>query len=319
MARPANMASNNRVFVQRFPWFELIPKGQSNGLSHVANQITATDSGAIGSTLLASETTAISYVEGTYNRVTYPVAIFGTGRGVTFKELAAVRAGGAPLQPLEIELKNGMTALARDVQYTLFVGNATNSGGTAANEGGPYLSYAFDGLRGVTGSYGSWSTNNATQVDIGSANQLDSIKACAARISNNGGNPTIALMSKLAKDALDQEQGANKRYTDNTVEAVAGMRFNTIASADTDLTIISVPGNTLGTYQRTSDNATVEDIYLLDMDHIMLRWLYAPTFTVLEIPSGVDGVLSSRYLVFIMCTLEQAAPVYSGKVRRISA
>jgi len=53
----------------------------------------------------------------------------------------------------------------------------------------------------------------------------------------------------------------------------------------------------IGSYNRTSDNALVEDLYVLDESTITMRWLFAPSFTVLQIPSGVDGVLSERYIV----------------------
>ena len=85
------------LFVKVFPAFDRLSKGPANGLVHAANQITSPDSSALGSTILASEITAVSYVSSTYVRQTYPIAIFATGRGVSFKELASVAQGGAPL------------------------------------------------------------------------------------------------------------------------------------------------------------------------------------------------------------------------------
>src|SRR5262249_39827787 len=54
------------LFVQKFPFFEMLQSKQSNGLVHVANQITATDSNAIGSTIV-TETGSIPYSAGVYN------------------------------------------------------------------------------------------------------------------------------------------------------------------------------------------------------------------------------------------------------------
>src|SRR5437773_721319 len=80
----------------------------SNGLVHAANQVTAIDNAALGSTVLSSELGSVNYVASTYNRVTFPIAVFATGRGVSFKELAAVSAGGANYNPAQTELTNGM-------------------------------------------------------------------------------------------------------------------------------------------------------------------------------------------------------------------
>ncbi len=306
------------LFVRKFPLWEYLPKGESNGLTHVANQMTATDTNALGATLIA-ETGAISYVEGTYNRATYPIAVFGTGRGVTFKELAAVKAGGAPLQPLQSELAAGMTALARDVQYVMFQGNASNSAITSAtNEGGAYNSLGFDGLRGVAGSVSAFASNNAIQIDMGTNNFTESLQNAAAQIVNNGGEPGVVVTSALAKQAFDQENQNNVRFGAPEVSA-AGVSFRTLEYINGSLPILPVPGTTMGYYYRTSDGAKVEDAYILDTNHITTRWLYNENFTVLEIPSGVDGVLSTRYLIFGLFGMELAAPPFMAKVRRVIA
>lgn len=307
------------MFVKKFPFFEMLAAAQSNGLVHVANQVVATDSNAIGATAV-TETGSIPYTSGVYNRASYPIMILGTGRGVTFKEMAATVAGGGTVQPLETELKNGIIALARDMQYYMFSGNASNTSSTTpTSEGGVYNSITIDGLRGVTGSVGTFAGNGAIQIDQVALTLTDSIKAAAARLSDNGGTATAAVLTKRAKDALDSENGGNKRYTDNLTDVVAGVRANTIACVDGDLPLMSVPGNTIGSYISPTTSSLVEDVYVLDLDHIVRRWLYSPTFTVLEIPSGVDGVLSSRYLIFIMAGLELAAPNFMAKVRRVAA
>lgn len=64
-----------------------------------------------------------------------------------------------------------------------------------------------------------------------------------------------------------------------------------------ELIILPIPGNTLGAYNRASDNALVEDIYILDDATNTVRWLYSEGLTVLQIPTGVDGFLSERYIV----------------------
>lgn len=212
-----------------------------------------------------------------------------------------------------------MVRMATDVQYYIFQGNATNSGGTSSNEGGNYNADGFDGLRGVLGGYGSFSGNNAIQVDIASLNMLESLQYVAGKAGNNGGAPSLAFMSMNAKEALDQEQQTNVRYTQDLDEIIPGTRVNKVTWADGQLAIFPCPGNTLGSYNRTSDSASVEDLYVVDESTLTLRWLYSENFTVLELPPGYDNTLSSKYIIFGMFGLELAAPLYCGKARKLAS
>lgn len=246
--------------------------------------------------------------------------MFAQGRGVGFKEEAAVRQGGVDYKPMSVEMSSAMIRLATDIQYYMFQGNFSNSSGqTSSTEGGAYSSLAFDGLRGVTGSVGAFSSNGAIQVDVGSLNITESLQFVATKEANNGGFPDMAVLGMNAKQALDTENQINQRWNDNFVEVVPGVNVSTINWANGKLKILPVPGNTLGTYNRTSDSALVEDMYVFDSSKIMLRWLYSEHMTVLEIPSGVDGQLSNRQIAFLMYGLEQAAPLFSGKARRLAS
>jgi hypothetical protein len=307
------------LFVKKFPFWERIEKGPSNGLVHAANQITAPDAGALGSSVI-TELGTVSYASSTYQRATFPIAVFAQGRGVSLKEIAAVQQGGAPYDPSKQELADGIVRLSTDIQYMMFQGNATNSSGqSASTEGGAYNANGIDGLRGVLGSVGSFNTNSAIQVDVGSLNLTESIQAAAAKSANNGGNPSAVVLTINAKQVVDIENANNRRYNDNTIEIIPGVQCNQIAYANGMLTLIPVPGNTLGTYNRTSDSALVEDIYILDESTVKGRWLYSEGFTTLQIPSGVDGVLSDRWIVFAMYGIEIAAPLYCAKVRRLAS
>lgn len=307
------------LFVKTFPAWERMRKGQANGLVHAANQITSPDSSALGSTI-TTELGAVSYVASTFVRQTYPIAVFATGRGVSFKELAAVSAGGMSWDPSKLELANGMVKLALDTQFQLLQGNATNSAGaSASNEKAAYNANGFDGWRGVLGSVGSFSGNNSIIVDQGSLTMLESIQYAAAKMANNGGNPSAVFMSMNAKQALDQEQLGNARYNMDVHDITPGVRVNRVSWVNGELDVIPIPGTTMGTYNRTSDSALVEDIYIIDESTNCIRWLYSEGFTVLQIPSGVDGQLSERYIVFGMYGLEQAAPLFNGKVRRLAS
>jgi len=135
-----------------------------------------------------------------------------------------------------------MVKLATDIQYTLFTGNATNSGGLAGNEGGAYNTVAFDGFRGVLGSYGSFSANGAIQADVSSLNILESLQFVAAKAANNGGMPSAVYMSMNSKQALDTEQQGNQRYMGDTTDIIPGVRCNSVMWANGNLVIIPVPG-----------------------------------------------------------------------------
>jgi hypothetical protein len=307
------------LFVKQFPAFERLAKGPANGLVHAFNQITTPDAGAFQSTLI-SELGTVSYANSTYVRQTAPIAVFATGRGVSIKELAAVNAGGAPYDPQKTEMANGMIKLAVDVQGTIMQGNATTSGGAGVStELGVYNANGFDGLRSILGSVGSYSGNNALQTDIGSLNMLESCQSLSAKIANNGGMPSLAFMSMNAKQALDIEQQNNQRYSNDMVEIIPGVRCQKVAWANGELVLIPVPGNSIGTYNRASDSAVVEDITILDESMLTLRWLHSESFTVIQIPSGVDGQLSQRFLIFGMFGLEVGAPLFAGKARRLAA
>lgn len=78
------------LFVKTFPFFERIAKGPSNGLVHAFNQITTPDAvNSLGGTII-TEIGTVTYVASQYVRQTAPIAVFATGRGISFKELAAV-------------------------------------------------------------------------------------------------------------------------------------------------------------------------------------------------------------------------------------
>lgn len=308
------------LFVQKFPLFDALRHAPSNGLVHAANQVTAIDGNALGSSVLSSELGSVSYASSTYNRVTFPIAVFATGRGVSFKELAAVQAGGAAYNPAQTEMTNGMLRMATDVQYYMFQGNAsTSSGAGASTELGAYNAAGIDGLRSVLGSQGTFSGNNAIQADAGVMDVTNSIQWAAAKAAMNGGDPNLGVLSINAKQGYDQEHQGQQRYPDDTGEIIPGVQVSRMKWANGFIDLLPVPGNTLGTYTRASDSATVEDIYVLDRNTLTVRWLYADNFTVLQIPSGVDGQLSSRWIIFGMFGLEIAAPLFCAKVRRLAS
>lgn len=307
------------LFLKKFPFFDYIPHAQANGLVHTAVQITTPESGytpGAQPTSLISEVGTVGYVNGTYQRATFPIAVFAQGRGVGLKEIAAVSAGGVNYDPMGLEMANAMVRLAQDVQTVMFQGNASNAAGTAAQEVGFYNQLGFDGLRAQLGNAGSFSANGAVVVDQGGLNVTESLMTTAAKIANNGGSPSVIIMSMNAKQALDIEtMGA---YRTGQLTAPIGSVAGAVNWAQGSLNVLPVPGFTLGTYNRSSDGAAVEDIYMLDETTVQVRYLYNDGFNVLQIPTGVDGYLSMRYIVFGMFGLEIAAPLFCGKLRRLA-
>lgn len=304
------------LFVKEFPVFERLAKGPSNGLVHAATQITSPeDAYSLGGTLLSSELGAINPVRSDYNRVTFPIAVFATGRGVSLKELAAVNAGGAAYDPQKTELSNGMIRLAQDVQNQILMGNASNAAGTSSNEEGTYNAAGFDGFRGVLGSQGAFAGNNAVQLNLGNLSMTEGLSSAAASAANNGGNPSMAFMSINAKQALDLENQNNRRYNDDKTSIIPGVDVQSLLWADGKLDLMPIKGNTLGQYTY-GGVATTEDMYVIDESTITVRWLYSESFTVLQLPMGYDNTLSERFIIFGMYGLEIAAPAFNAKVRR---
>lgn len=279
--------------------------------------MTAPDGSSLGA-LAITELGNVTYQQTTFSRQTASIAVIATGRGVSFKEQAAVAAGGAPYNPLATEINNAMTRLAQEAQYFLFQGNSSYSSGTSTSEAGNYLANGFDGMRMILGAVTStnYSSDAAIQLDQGTLNLTKSIQSVSARAADNGGSPDLVLLTMRAKEALDQENQDNRRYNDDRNEIVPGVRANQILAADGALDILPCPGNTMGQYVSPTTGATVEDLYVLDSRFTTIRWLYKDGFTVLEIPSGVDNQLSSRYIIFFMAGLEISAPLFMGKVRR---
>jgi hypothetical protein len=263
----------------------------------------------------------VNYTAGTNARQSFPIGVFATGRGVSFKEIAAIEGGGSPYNAEQLEMDNGIVKLSTDLQYFILQGNASNSSGTSSTEGGPYNVNGIDGFRGTLGNVGAFSSNGSTTVDISSLNITESLRFTATQGANNGGDPNLAFMSLNSAQAFDDEQDTKVRYDSgaNLAEIVPGVKARKLTYSNGELMIVPFAGTTGGKYNRTSDNALVEDIYVIDESTIAIPWLYSETFTVLQIPSAVDGVLSERWVIFYMAGLEIAAPVFCGKVRRLAS
>lgn len=312
------------LFIKTFLLYEQLSKVPSNGLVYAFNQMTTPDpnmsttSNTIST--VVTELGTVGFTASTYVRQTSPIAVFGIGRGVDFKELAAVRAGGMAWDPSKMELAGGMTKLAYDVQTMLFQGNGTYASGTAANEGGAYNTAYFDGLRLVLGSVAgsNYASNNAVQGEQGTLNLTQQIKSSVAKAAQAGGIPDIVIMSINAKEQLDQENEGNRRYNDNMVEIIPGVQVNQIPWANGILKVLPVPGFSQGAYVSPLSGQLVEDVLFIQTDEVEMPWLWNEGITVIELPAALDYTLSQRYIAFCMYGLAVKAPPFMGKVRRLA-
>lgn len=307
------------LYVQKFPAWDRIKKVEANGLVHAYDVMTDPANGAaLGSSVIQDLTTVTFYSTDYQRKTTANVAEFAVGRGVGLKEIGAVRGGGMPWNVGEQELANGMVQLARDAEYYMLQGNASNAAGTANNEGGAYNQYAFDGLRGIVGGYGTFAGNGAIQVDQGSGTLFQSIKSAAAQAASNGGMPTAAFMTYARKEALDLEMFPSQRFNGGAlaeVEIIPGVKSQAIPYVNGQLTIIPVPGTYFGAYVDPISGVSVEDVYILDESTTELAWLFNEGWTVLELPVGYSNDLSARYIVFGLWTMAVKAPLFDAKVR----
>lgn len=294
------------VLLQEFPFWAMVNNGPANGLLHTYNIVSASGTMSDSTRTLATETTTITANTSVYaQKQTTNVATFAEMRGVSFKEQYAVSQSGMTYDPEITELQMGLVAMKDTIQRELLQGNFSQSSGTATSEYGAYNAYGIDGLRMITGGLGPYTTTpNILDVDKVNKTIAQGINTVAARAGNRGAHPSWAVLSNTATAAFMDEQQALQRVVDKS-EIMPGVTVKVVNTVAGDLPLLPVPGiNAIGTYNRTSDGTAVEDIYVLDRQHVYRRWLGGPDINVLEIPAGVGNVLTRTFLVFHFGTLE---------------
>ena len=314
------------LFLSKFPLVSLIGAVPGNGLQHAYDVMTTPDPNMSTTSntvsTVVSELAAVSFTASTYQRKTTVFNIFALGRGVSFLELAAVRGGGMSWDPTRMELSGGVIKIAYDYETLMLQGNGSFASGTGANEGGPYVNAPayMDGLRLILGSVAgsNYAGNNAIQMEQGNLDFTRTIKAASSKIAQQGGEELDILVTTInGKEQLDQENEANKRYNDATVEILPGVQVNQIPWANGSLKVIAVPGFGFGSYTSPVSGQPVEDAYLLSSSTIERPWLYSEGLTVIELPAAVDYTLSQRYILFQIGSLAVKGQPFCGKVRRL--
>ncbi len=205
------------MFVKAFPAYERFRKVPANGLIHSWNQITA-----YGDAEFMTELGTVTDDNATYVRQNTNIAQLATRRGVTFREQLAVPAGGMNWNPQQIEIQQGLTAMAHKMQKTIFQGQASNSGGTASNELGLYDPNGFTGLRSILNTADA--VNFSPYLTSNPDSFAAAIGATMVPITNAGGGvPNIVYMRAQEQQRLTDGLTSIQRSVDST-EFIPGHR-----------------------------------------------------------------------------------------------
>jgi hypothetical protein len=291
------------IYVREFPAWDDFMKEPSNGLVHAYNRQTS-----YGDAQFMTELGTVTDDVGVYERKTTPISVIATRRGITLKSQFATLQGGAGFNPEQLELRNGLRAIAHKMQKTIFQGNATASGGLTSNEDGPYDVNSFDGLRRTIAT-------NAKTVDVTKATPDDireGIGEVARDVMNYGGRLNKLYVNPDVKHLWDIAQDANVRYI-STGGVSVGMQVNGVNTPFGDMPLNVIPGDSIGSY--TYSGHTHSDIYLMDMETVSVPYLGSEGVTVLDIPTGIGGQLTHQFIMFGMWGFAVKVEVFNGKVR----
>ena len=296
------------MFVKIFPAWDRIRKIPANGLVHAWNQITD-----YGDAQFMAELGTVTDDQNTYVRQTTNIGVLARRVGVSLKSQFAVIQGGAGFDPAQLELEGGLRALAHKMQKTIFQGQATNSGGTASNELGLYDANSFTGLRSIL--------NTASAINIdptgGTPDSIvGGIDDAVTAIVDVGGTPSAVYLRAGEHNSFNQQQLPLVRYMPPDMTIAPGVVTNGVNTSAGTLPLISVAGDSIGTYTAsTYAGNVVGDMYVLDESSIALPYLGSDGFTTLEIPIGVGGQLTKLFIVYGMFGLAVLAPLFNNKVR----
>jgi len=300
------------LYIRQFPAFDRFRKEPANGLTHTFQQITS-----FGTAAFMGELGTVVDDKSTYQRQTTNVAILATRRGVSLKSQYAVQAGGMSWNAEQLELQGGLRAMSLKMQQTIFGGNGTDSGGTAANELGLYDANGFTGLRTLLNTGRAQNIDPATNPDTTGYIRRAVDDAVVEIMQAGGPVPSIAWINPVDMNVFNEQQDSKTRIVvPNQVSIGVGVtarEVNTVAGA---VPFGIVPGDSIAKYTATTYSSNeVRDIYLLDESTISLPFLGTDGPTVLDIPIGISGQLTHMFIIFGMWGLALKAPQFSNKVR----
>jgi len=302
------------MFVSVFPAWQRINKIPSNGVVHSWDQLTsygdATDSAFI------AELGTVVDKTGVYTRKNTNIAVYGQRRGVSFKQQLAIPAGGMQWDSARLEIQNGLTQMAHDLQKTIFQGQATNSGGTAANEYGLYDANAFDGLRSGLNLASDTGVNFSPYLTSSPDNFVTAFNTGITTIADAVGVPPSVVYARYGELAQLSNQQLSIQRTVDSMEFVPGVQVPAVMTAVGRMPVVGIPGDAIGTYTAATYSAkTVADMYMINESELAIPYLGSPGPSVIEIPPGVSGQLTRLYIVWGMFGLQLTSAKHSLKLR----
>ncbi len=302
------------LFVKAFPGYDRMSKVPANGAVHAWRQISD-----YGDAAFMTELGTVTDDNSTYVPQTTNIAIQNTRRGVSFKEQFAVAAGGMSWNPQQLEIQNGLIAMAHKTQKTIFQGNASNSGGTAGSEAGAYDANGFTGLRSIFNIAGA--VNFQPYLTSNPDSFVEAFGQAATTITDAVGVPPTVIYARAGEGQQFANQQLAIQRTVDRMEFVPGVRVPAVMTNQGDIPLVTVPGDSIGTYVTTNSDGpfdggeTVADLYMLNESTITLPYLGAPGPTVIEIPPGVSGQLVRQFIIYFMVGLAPLTTVHSVKLR----
>lgn len=304
-------------YLRRFPAAEAFNAVPANGIEHVFNIETSPGD---ASTLDELGDLATTDSDTAYDRGRTNVAILATRRAVSLKlQFASAQSGMnfGLTGPTNRNVMGGITAIANKDQSLVLQGNYGVNTGTLSNEDGLYDAKGFTGLRQTLKDAGT----SITKADDES--WLHVINKAIAQIANAGGNVEDLLVLRsfgvsLNIDAeLQQFYRIEKEAPAGGVDsALSRVGIRNVAGALSKFQ--AVPSGSQGQgigYYDIAGPTTVEDVYVCDPNGIEKPYLGSPTPTVLELPIGFNGRLSSVYVIFLMTGLAVFLPGFHRKIR----
>lgn len=303
------------LFVHKYPFWDLLYKGPSNGLVHAWNV-----QPGFGDAQYISELGTVTDDANTYGRRTANIAIAATRRGISLKAKFAVAAGGMSYDPEQREIDGGIRALAHKSQVGTFrLQEVVSASTTATDPNGQYDPNAFNGLRfylqNVTPAANSAEVDGRSSAFVAGEHPIvDALEQVADALLDAGGEPNLIIGGTQAKRALLREQTQFIRFDNtNSQEIIPGIRVPKVVAGDAELALLTVPGDSVGTY--VIGGATYQDLYVVDVDQLEWRYLGGASPTVIEVPLGTDGTLRQLYIPFLMGALVPVAPEYLARVQ----
>ncbi len=305
-----------KVFVDKFPLFDLIEKEPSNGLSHTYEQQTAFSQTPTPHTI--PETGTVLDDANVYLRKTTNIMLVAERRGVSLKAQYAGKNAGAPSEDLMArELDGGLLTIARDTQTEMLTyqdSDPTSTTATAPN--GIFDANGINGLRYILQNQAP--PENSVAVDIRTPwtdqRVLTNVRNVVNAITDKGGMPDLIVCSTRGSQAMFADQQAQVRYlqTPTVHQITPGLSVRAISTDAGELPVVVVPGNFIGTWNASTP--IYQDVFILQTDTLRIPYLGAPEPTVLRIPIGTDGSLRELVIPFAMYGFAALVPQYLGRL-----